>query len=191
MPIFNILKSFNLSPCLIESTSNFNHYDKIIIPGVGAFDNFMEKLKATGLDLAIKRHSKTRKPILGICVGAQVLGESSQEGNLNGLALLPMTVNRFKCQKEYPIPHMGWNTISIQKDHALFQNLSVDHRFYFAHSYHFAPRDPSYILSNTNYPSPFPSIVAKDHIIAVQFHPEKSQSHGLNLLKNFAFNVNT
>ena len=162
--------------------------DKLIIPGVGAFDSGMNNLKKYNLvELIQNMAMKEKKPILGICLGMQLLGRRSEEGNVDGLGLIPFDNIRFKVNAEYKVPHMGWNYINIvNKDSAIVKNLKKQQRYYFVHSYHAKCDKQDNILMTCEYGYLFPAAVVKDNIYGVQFHPEKSHQFGLQLLKNFA-----
>lgn len=161
--------------------------DKIILPGNGAFDACMRNLRATGLvDLLERRVLVDKIPLLGICVGAQMLATQSEEGVEAGLGWLDMRVRRFESRPGLPVPHMGWNqVVTAQKNHSLTRNLE-DARFYFVHSYYLAPQDTADILLTANYGIEFAAGVARDNIAGVQFHPEKSHRFGKSLLQAFA-----
>ncbi|MGI9214231.1 MAG: imidazole glycerol phosphate synthase subunit HisH [Gammaproteobacteria bacterium] len=186
-PIINILKRSYIMPFLVQSPNDLKNCHRLIIPGVGTFDNFMHGLKSAKLDNAIIDYAHSNKPVLGICVGAQIMGKESEEGKHNGLNLINMKIKKFdrNLLNNLPVPHIGWNTLTIVKSHSLLENLSKDHRFYFAHSYHFEVEDDSYLLSNTSYGYDFCSIAGNQNIIAVQFHPEKSHDYGFKILQNF------
>jgi glutamine amidotransferase len=159
--------------------------DKVVLPGVGAMAPAMQKLQEMGLVDPIRKIIKDGKPFLGICLGLQLLFEKSTEGGVAyGLRILEGTVDRFSQLK---VPHMGWNQIQIQsKGNGLYKNVSEGENVYFCHSYFVQPKDKSIATSLTNYGTEFVSSVAKDNIWGVQFHPEKSQSVGLQILKNFS-----
>jgi glutamine amidotransferase len=166
---------------------------KIILPGVGAFQDCMHNLEELRLLEPVIRSIKTGKPFLGICLGLQLLFEESDEFGLNkGMGVLPGRVTRFpegihdpETDQPYPIPHMGWNTIEIKKDTPLFAGIENNSFFYFVHSYYALPTDPKDIAATTPYGIEFACAVQHDNIHAVQFHPEKSQEVGLQLLRNF------
>ena len=158
--------------------------DGVILPGVGAFGDCINKLKTYGLIDVLYNFIETNKPFLGICVGLQLLFEKSFEfGEHKGLGIIKGTINRFPQKKGYPIPHMGWNTVNILKDNPIFNGIENNSYFYFVHSY-FAKASNGE-LSTTDYITDFTSSVNKDNIWGVQFHPEKSQKNGLKVLKNF------
>lgn len=162
--------------------------DKIVLPGVGAFGDCMENLTATGLIPTIKDFVKTGKPMLGICVGLQILFEGSEESiGVAGLGLLKGKVRRIQALG-LKVPHMGWNSLTIKSPRQpldLFQGLSEKPYVYFVHSYHAVPQDSSIVTATTEYGSELTAAVAKGNIQATQFHPEKSGDVGLAILKNF------
>ena len=162
--------------------------DKIVLPGVGAFGDCMENLTATGLIPTIKDFVKTGKPMLGICVGLQILFEGSEESiGVAGLGLLKGKVRRIQAPS-LKVPHMGWNSLTIKSPRQpldLFQGLSEKPYVYFVHSYHAVPQDSSIVTATTEYGSELTAAVAKGNIQATQFHPEKSGDVGLAILKNF------
>lgn len=162
--------------------------DKIVLPGVGAFGDCMENLTATGLIPTIKDFVKTGKPMLGICVGLQILFEGSEESiGVAGLGLLKGKVRRIQAPG-LKVPHMGWNSLTIKSPRQPldpFQGLSEKPYVYFVHSYHAVPQDSSIVTATTEYGSELTAAVAKGNIQATQFHPEKSGDVGLAILKNF------
>ncbi len=161
---------------------------RVVLPGVGAFRDAIDALREYDLVGVIKDHIAADRPFLGICLGLQLLMDaSSEDGEHEGLGIIPGTVQRFDLPIEYKIPHMGWNQLdrSAQPDHGLLQGLGDEPWFYFVHSYHVVPVDQSWIAATTDYGCPFVSVVAKKNVMATQFHPEKSQSCGMQLLKNF------
>ncbi|MEI6270471.1 MAG: imidazole glycerol phosphate synthase subunit HisH [Methylococcaceae bacterium] len=164
--------------------------DRVVFPGVGAMRDCMQALNQTGLSEIIQRVAKT-KPLLGICLGMQALLTDSEENdNTQGLGILPGHVVRFSDvlkdshNNTLKIPHMGWNQVHFAP-HPLWENISQDSRFYFVHSYYAIPDDASMVAATTEYPDAFACALAQDNVFAVQFHPEKSQAVGLQLLNNF------
>jgi glutamine amidotransferase len=143
----------------------------------------MRQLGESGAREAVME-AAAEKPFLGICIGLQMLFEHGEEGDTPGLGLLPGNVPRFRVSG-LKIPHMGWNEVLQQRRHALWADIADGSRFYFVHSYYPAPRDPALTAATTDYGRPFTCAIARDNIFAVQFHPEKSQSAGLQLLSNF------
>jgi len=174
---------------VVESNPDkFQEYDKLILPGVGAFGDAMEHLKERKMIEAIKAFANSGKPILGICLGMQLLFESSQEfGNHEGLGLIKGDVVKFDDQKfEEPlkVPHMGWNRM-FTKEHPLFEGLDDEHYLYFVHTYHVTCKEEKDIIGETLYGYKFTSAVAHDNIMGIQPHPEKSHKNGLKILENF------
>lgn len=164
---------------------------RVIFPGQGAMPNCIHEMEIRGLK-QIVLDAAGSKPFLGICIGLQMLFDSSEEGNMKGLGVLPGKVVRFPADamtdtdgQKLKVPHMGWNQVCQTLDHPLWQGIGRDERFYFVHSYHVMAGDPGTIAAYSTYPYRFTSAVARNNIFAVQFHPEKSQLAGLTLLKNF------
>jgi glutamine amidotransferase len=158
--------------------------EKLVLPGVGAFGQAMENLSKDGLDESIRRHAKAGKPLIGICLGMQLLFSESEElGRHRGLDLLRGKVRRFPTTVK--VPHVGWNQARIRKASPLLKGINGESYFYFVHSYYLEPEE-DVALTTTDYGIDFPSAVQKDNIFGIQFHPEKSQEKGLTILKNFA-----
>lgn len=164
--------------------------DRVVFPGQGAMPDCMRCLVESGLGEAVEQAARA-KPFLGLCIGQQMLFESSAEGDTLGLALLPGRVLAFERTPErraagYKVPHMGWNEVWQSQPHALWRGIADGARFYFVHSYYCEPALPSLAAATTRYPDAFTSAIARDNIFATQFHPEKSSAAGLTLLGNFA-----
>ncbi len=160
---------------------------KLVLPGVGAFRDAIQALKQQSLVEPILEHVDSGKPFLGICLGLQLLFDTSYEdGEFEGLGVIPGKVVRFQDQPDLKIPHMGWNQIQSTGDHPILAGIPENEHFYFVHSYYVAPDEESVVAAYTDYGCRFASIVSRDNVVASQFHPEKSQSAGLKLLKNFA-----
>ena len=177
------------SNAVLESDPNkLSNYDKLILPGVGAFGDAMEHLQSNGMDKAIKTYAASGKPLLGICLGMQLLFESSEEfGSSKGLGLIPGKVVAFDEKTfDYPqkVPHMGWNELFVQKDTALFEGLPKEFYLYFVHSFH-AKCDDKYAIGKTHYGYEFVSAVQNNNIYGIQPHPEKSHKNGLKIIENF------
>lgn len=161
---------------------------KVILPGVGAFDAAMESMRRTGMDTAVVRFAReTGRPVLGICLGMQLMTKGSEEGRLPGLGLVDATTELLRfAQPGVKVPHMGWNTILPRGGHPLCEGLDDQSRFYFAHSYYVRLERPDDTLFTTNYAgTEFTSAFARDNVCGVQFHPEKSHRFGKILLKRF------
>ncbi len=173
---------------IIKDANDLQKYEKIILPGVGAFGDAMNHLKSSNMDKAIKEAAKEGKIILGICLGMQLLLSKSEEfGEHEGLDLIKGEVKRFdktKFDTPLKIPHIGWNELFVQKDTPLFKNLPKEFYLYFVHSYH-VECDERYIIGKTRYGYDFASAINKENIFGFQPHPEKSHDIGLAILKNF------
>lgn len=179
-------------PCIVTSDhETIASADRILLPGVGHFKNGMMELEKQGLIPLIKKLSlEDKKPFLGICLGMQLLSNFSEEGDAEGLALIDSQTKKFPDLGHLKVPHIGWNTVDQKIEHPLFDGISADKQFYFVHSYYVDSADSSNVLTETEYGIRFTSSMVRENIIGVQFHPEKSHSQGLRLLKNFAsFNV--
>lgn len=184
--VYNACHLLDGKATIVKDPNELNNYDRIILPGVGAYADAMKHLNETGMKEAIYNFANTGKPMIGICLGMQLLFESSQEfGHTDGLGLIEGEVIKFdktKMHEDFKIPHMGWNTI-INDNHALFEGLENPY-LYFVHSYH-AVTDEKNIIGKTTYGYDFVSAVNKDNIYGFQPHPEKSHDNGLKILKNF------
>lgn len=160
--------------------------ERLVLPGVGAFGDAMRELDARGLVEPIQRHVRADRPFFGICMGLQLLFETGWEGGWHaGLGLLEGDVARFDIAPELKVPHMGWNTVSWRGATSARPPVADNGYFYFVHSYHARPRDESVIAAVTDYGGPFCSAVRRGRLFATQFHPEKSQRLGLDLLETF------
>lgn len=164
---------------------------RVVFPGQGAMPNCMKEMDARGLRDAVVESAAT-KPFLGICIGLQMLFEKSEEGDVKGLGILPGKVRRFSNAsmidaggQKLKVPHMGWNQVYQSNNHPMWEGIKKDERFYFVHSYFVETPDQKPVAAQSIYSFPFTCAVAKDNIFAVQFHPEKSDTAGLTLLKNF------
>ncbi len=188
--ISNMLKKIGVQSAISSDPLVIEEAEKLILPGVGAFDLGMKNLSQRGLVEKLKSQVMERKkPILGLCLGMQLFTRSSEEGQLPGLGWLNAKTVRFTFsgpEANLKIPHMGWNTLQIYRSHPLLNDLGPDARFYFDHSYHVLCNDNDNVLATTTYGYDFPSIVAQGNILGAQFHPEKSHKFGMKLLKNFA-----
>lgn len=161
--------------------------DKVVLPGVGAFEDAMAELRQRRLLEPVLEAIDSGKPLLGICLGLQLLFERSYEnGEHEGLGVLAGEVVRFELPREYSVPHMGWNQITIPRRPPILEGIEEGTYFYFVHSYYVVPRDTAVIAAETDYGGAFCSMIRRDHLYATQFHPEKSQADGLRILGNFA-----
>jgi len=188
--IANVYNRNNTPFEIINEPAQIKRVDNLILPGVGAYDAAMKVLNSSGLRDALDEAVLIqRKPILGICVGMQILGEGSDEGEFAGLGWIKGRVKKFDITKlvEKPfIPHMGWNNVTPSFNHNLFDSIDEYLGFYFVHSYYFEPSLNNNILGSTAYGDNFASAIYNENIMGVQFHPEKSHSNGIQMLTNFA-----
>jgi glutamine amidotransferase len=185
----NMLKKIGVSSQISSAPEKIAEATKLILPGVGAFDNAMQNLENLGLIPVLNRKVIEEKtPLLGICLGMQLLTKRSEEGSLSGLGWIDAETVRFRFSggENLKIPHMGWNTISLKKESPLYDGLLEEPRFYFVHSYFVACNNPSDVITTTDYGIDFCSSLACGNVFGVQFHPEKSHKFGMRLLKNFA-----
>lgn len=174
---------------LTQSADVIDKADKVVLPGVGAFGDCMKNFKASGLMDAVMRAVKNNKPVMGICVGLQIMFEGSEESpDIKGLGIFKGMVRKINAPG-LKIPHMGWNSLTINEnthvDINLFKNIRKSPYVYFVHSYHAVPEDKSIILATSVYGEEITAAVGKNNVIATQFHPEKSGDIGLSIIKNF------
>jgi glutamine amidotransferase len=188
--IGNIYDKLNVEYTIAKSPEQVIGAKKIFLPGVGAFDETISKLDSTGFRKVLDKEVLENKvPIMGICVGMQILAESSEEGTCKGLGYIKGKVKKIDSSmlKQKPkLPHLGWNSIEIIKENMLLQNIDPVFGFYFLHSFYFECTDPNDVLATTFYGSTFASAVQRENVFGIQFHPEKSHRNGVNLLHNFA-----
>ena len=188
--IISMLKKAGAKAIASSDPKVLQQAEKLILPGVGAFDAGMNKLNERGLVPLLNHLALEKKvPFLGLCLGLQLMTKRSEEGQTQGLGWLDAETLRFKFdtdQAHLKVPHMGWNTIEIQQSHPLFTELDPEARFYFVHSFYVQSHDPEAVLAETDYGGYFHSIFGKGNIMGFQFHPEKSHKYGMRLLKNFA-----
>jgi imidazole glycerol-phosphate synthase subunit HisH len=189
--IHTVYKNLNIPVTVASNPSDLDNSEKIILPGVGAFDFAMDRLNRSGVrDKLNKLVHDSGVPILGICVGMQMMTERSEEGQMDGLGWVKGEVLHFKHikhdDKKIDVPHMGWNNITPKRENPLLAGLSKDSYFYFLHSYYCEVYEDTIIVSSTEYGNDFTSAINDGNIYGVQFHPEKSHQFGIQLLKNFA-----
>ena len=186
--VINAFTKMGVDAALESDPSKLSQYDKLILPGVGAFGDAMEHLQSNGMDLAVKAFVASGKPLLGICLGMQLLFESSEEfGSSQGLGLIEGKVVAFdesKFDHSLKVPHMGWNEMFKQSNTPLFDGLDDDFYLYFVHSYHAICED-KYAIGKTHYGYEFVSAVQKENIYGIQPHSEKSHENGLKIIENF------
>ena len=190
--IANIYYKLNIPFAVGSKPDDLSSADGIILPGVGAFDQAMKELEQSGLRRALEQRVIGEGiPILGICVGMQLLAKSSEEGQAPGLGWIDGVVRKFdrsRVDHGTHLPHMGWNTVSPLRSNRLFEDVDLTAGYYFLHSYYFAC-DPADVLAETDYGVQFASAISRENIYGVQFHPEKSHQAGIQLLKNFATRI--
>lgn len=193
--IANMLRAIGAKCEITGDTKALSSADKLILPGVGAFDAGMTRLAECGLDDLVKEQAAAGKPILGICLGMQLLGLSSEEGERAGLGLIPFRSRRFDFTAHnvepalalrLKVPHMGWDVVDFEKDSPLTQGIEGRQRYYFVHSYHAVCDEPADALMTCDYGYKFVAAVSRGNVYGVQFHPEKSHDFGMRLLENFA-----
>jgi len=187
---FNMYREMNLEVRLVRNIDELAGSSKLILPGVGSFDLAMRLFKESGMCEAVTDMVLDKKiPVLGICVGMQMLADSSEEGQLSGLGWISGKVKKIdesNLNQRTHLPHMGWNDIVLKKESLLFKGLEENAKFYFLHSYYFDSSSRESILAEVEYGNTIPCAVGNGNVYGVQFHPEKSHRYGAKLLKNFA-----
>lgn len=186
----NIYKKLHVGAKRLNTPKDFDGIEKLILPGVGAFDHAMASFSNSGLrDIVEKKVLVEKTPIIGICVGMQMLANSSDEGKLSGLGWIEGEVKKFdetKIPYVTRLPHMGWNDVEIEENSVLFKDFPSNPKFYFLHSYYFQCVDNKDSIAKSNYGEVFTCSVNKENVFGVQFHPEKSHHFGVQLLENFS-----
>jgi len=188
--IANIYKRLNIPVRIARTAEELCRAERVILPGVGSFDWAMARLNSSGMRGVLDNLVLSKgRPVLGICVGMQMMAKRSDEGSLEGLGWIDAEVKKFDratpSHRAY-LPHMGWNDVEPRNQGGLFKDIGGTGRFYFLHSYYFAPKDQNMVYAVTDYCKPFASSICAGNIYGVQFHPEKSHQWGIQLLKNFA-----
>jgi imidazole glycerol-phosphate synthase subunit HisH len=186
----NIFKNLGFPALIARSRADLASARRIILPGVGAFDHAMERFEASGMRETVEELVLAHnRPVLGVCVGMQILADASEEGQRRGLGWIAGTVRKIQFKEADSariLPHMGWNTVRASATSPLFASLGGEAEFYFLHSYYFQSADPASSIATADYASSFTCAVNSRNIFGVQFHPEKSHRNGIQLLKNFA-----
>lgn len=186
----NVYNRLNIPVTVAKSADNLRSASRLILPGVGSFDQAMQQFDQSGMRQLVEQLvMRDKLPIIGICVGMQMLAKSSDEGNLPGLGWIDGTVKKFDLSAMPPdtnLPHMGWNDVAPVAEGGLFKGMEKDSRFYFLHSFYFECHQQSNVLAVSDYGGNFSCAVQQDNVFGVQFHPEKSHHFGSQLLKNFS-----
>lgn len=184
----NIYKNFDIPFKIVKTVDDFEGVTKLILPGVGSFDHAMTSLQNSGMKDMLDELVLIKKlPVIGICVGMQMLAKSSDEGELSGLGWIDGFVKKFDKSKiiNGPLPHMGWNSLNIKEEKTILSGLEKNPRFYFLHSYYFECTDKNDVLATATYGDEFDCVINHENIYGIQCHPEKSHHNGIKLLKNF------
>lgn len=185
--VFNMVKKTQKVAKVSSDIAEIAKASHIILPGVGAFDHGVRQLELLGLSGVLREKAKSGTPILGICLGMQLLSNGSEEGKQAGLGLINARFKRFSfpSEKALCVPHVGWNITSLKKESPLIKDAEGEQRFYFVHSYHAVCESPEDIIATTTYGFEFPSVYGNGNVFGVQFHPEKSHKFGFHLIRNF------
>ncbi|HMD61328.1 MAG TPA: imidazole glycerol phosphate synthase subunit HisH [Opitutaceae bacterium] len=184
------LEAVGASPVVVRTPAEAGACEAggLVLPGVGALRDCVSSLRSSGLDATVREWIARDRPFLGVCLGMQALFDSSEEGGVRGLGLIPGRVVRFRPGPPLKVPHMGWNTVRfVRRGTALQEGLADEgESFYFVHSFHCVPEDAGLVLAECDYGSPFVAAIARGRLFATQFHPEKSQARGLQIYRNFS-----
>lgn len=183
--VVNMLKRVGTEAALVSTPDAVMASDRLLLPGVGAFDAGMALLNERGLTPAIQEFAATGRPVLGICLGMQLLLDGSEEGTLSGLGLIPGRSVRIAPHSGLRVPHMGWNVVTPTREDPLVAGLEPESRFYFVHSYKVVPDRQEDVLGTTDYGETFASMVRDGNVMGAQFHPEKSHMFGMQVLRNY------
>lgn len=184
--VANAVYELGFDYIISNKPEDFAQCSHLIMPGVGSYHAAIQAIESLNLRQSLQEYIDSGRPLLGICLGMQVFSDIGEEIQLNkGLGLIPGRVIQFSGELKIPVPHVGWNTVNFQKAHPVFNKIKNGVDFYFVHSYHFACDNKEDVLATTDYGYEFPAIVGRKNVIGVQFHPEKSQKNGLQLIENF------
>ena len=184
--VVNMLKRAGAETRLVSTPDEILASDRVLLPGIGAFDEGMARLRDQGLEAPLREFAASGRPLFGICLGMQLLLDGSEEGDAPGLGLIPGRSVRFDERPGLRVPHMGWNLVDPTRADPLVDGLPDDSRFYFVHSYRVVPERADDELGTTTYGAPFASMIRRDNVMGAQFHPEKSHAFGMTILRNFS-----
>jgi imidazole glycerol-phosphate synthase subunit HisH len=184
--VLNMLKRIDVPARRVSSPEDLMASPRLLLPGVGAFDRGMAGIRSRGLEEAVHAAASRGTPLLGICLGMQLLGRSSEEGSSPGLGLLDADCRRIQGGPDLRVPQMGWNWLSWVDEESFLARADDRPKYYFAHSFHMVPDDPAIVLAHTSYGSELTAVVAHENVMGAQFHPEKSHVHGMKFLRAFA-----
>ena len=187
LSVKNMLNRIGFPCSVVKSPKEINIYDKLILPGIGSFDNGMNNLKNLSWTSYFKNEfDYEKKYLLGLCLGMQILLDDSEEGSLGGLGLISGKVKKLNFDNNNKIPNIGWRNLTIKNSSLLTNELQLNDQFYFVHSYYCDVYDDTSIVATTSHATSFPAIIKKNNVFGCQFHPEKSNIYGMKILKNFA-----
>ena len=187
--VVNMFKKLGVATQLVNHPDEIDTAERLLLPGVGSFDHAMSLLESQEFIEPIHRFAESGKAMLGICLGMQLLLNTSEEGQLAGLGLIRGGCHKFAATAEAPdlkIPHLGWNRVTPTQNNPIFAQLTEENRFYFAHSYYVVPEENNQVLATSHYGLEFASMINADNIYGAQYHPEKSHRFGMQILKAFA-----
>jgi glutamine amidotransferase len=184
--VVNMLKRVGVASRRVSERDEILDSERVLLPGIGAFDTGMSLLHERGLVDPLREFAESGRPLFGICLGMQLLLDSSEEGNARGLGLIPGQSRRFTPDGGLRVPHMGWNSVAPTRPDSLVDGLPDDARFYFVHSYRVETQNPEHTLATSQYGVEFASMVRVGNVMGAQFHPEKSHTFGMTVLRNFA-----
>jgi glutamine amidotransferase len=184
--VMNAFAELGAAAELVTDPTRLNQFERVVLPGVGAFAQAIATLNESGMTAALDSFRRSGRPILGVCLGMQLMCSMSEEDGLHkGLNWIPARVVPFQRDRDHKVPHMGWNALHLVRPDVLFDGVDEGSDVYFVHSYYVTAELESDVLASTDYGVPFASIIGRDNLYGMQFHPEKSQSIGLKLLENF------
>lgn len=184
--VANMLKRIGSDARRVTDPDEIDESDRVLLPGIGAFDTGMALLRERGFEEPLKTFAASGRPLFGICLGMQLLLDSSEEGVATGLGLIPGRSVKFEESPSARVPHMGWNLVKPVRDDALTSDLPDESRFYFVHSYRVVPDSDADVVGTTEYGVPFASMIRSGNVMGAQYHPEKSHAFGMQILRNFA-----